>query len=269
MLTCAPIRQSGPSTTPAPIATPGSMLQRGPISAPASITTCGPIWAVGSTIAVAATTAVGWMPGLTAGTGWNSAATRAQPAAGLAVTSATDPAGTLARRSSGTSTAPARVSANAAAWRRCPTKLISLGPAVSSAANPVSRRSPDRQSQPAALATAAIVCGPVQAKKRGLPARAIRSIRRPQSCGADTTITFGAPNQHAGRKATWQLRSNFHVKPISGRYNRGKLSISVGSSMRRRFRAARTLEPSVAAVNRWLSAIGGFAGVSLATVIAP
>lgn len=121
-------------------------------------------------MASSATTAVRWMPGLTAGAGWNSIASRAQPDAGSAVTRATDPAGTPACSSAGTSTAPARVRASAAACRRCRAKLISLGPALSSAASPVSNSSPGGKAQPAASATAAIGCGPVRAKKRGLPA---------------------------------------------------------------------------------------------------
>ena len=219
------------------------------------------------------------MPGLTACAGWNSFATCAQPAGGSAVTSATVPAGTFACMSGPTSTAPARVRASAAAWRRCPTKLISLGPAVSSAASPVSRRSRRdtslwRMPHPAAAATAARGCGPVQAKKRGLPALIDRSIRhypltaRPLSRPLRSTKPAPCARRQRGRvtppppaSSAQALRlvlcllilngtDQFRRKPISWRYDRRGPSVSDGCSVRHHFQPGGNLEESADAVNR-------------------
>ena len=110
------------------------------------------------------------MPGRSGGTGWNSAATRAQAGYGSSVTIATAVAGTLAAMSGRTITAPARVVASASRYLRLSRKLTSSGPALCSGATPdsISRRGAATAS--AASTTAARLCGPVRAKKRGSPA---------------------------------------------------------------------------------------------------
>ncbi len=71
--TCEPIRLSAPITTPSPIETRGPIRQRGPISARAPITANGPISASAAMRAAGSTTAVGWMPGSSGGSGWKQA----------------------------------------------------------------------------------------------------------------------------------------------------------------------------------------------------
>src|SRR5664279_6214869 len=109
------MRQSWPTVTPLPITAQGPILQPGPISTPASITDSGPTSADGSINAFSAPTADGWIPGETGGTGWNSAATRAQPAYGSVVRIDTVAAGTRVCISGCTITAPADVCSSAAA----------------------------------------------------------------------------------------------------------------------------------------------------------
>src|SRR5271154_6855771 len=101
------MRQSRPTITPLPITAQGPIRQPGPISALVSITDSGPTSADGSTSAPSATIAEGWMPGEAGGAGWNSSATRAQPAYGSVVTIATAALGTRAAMWGCTITAPA------------------------------------------------------------------------------------------------------------------------------------------------------------------
>jgi hypothetical protein len=112
---CAPMRQSGPITTPEPMAAWGPIRQRAPTSAPASTSANGPTSAEGSTRARSWTDAVGCMPGARGASGWNRPATRAHPSYGFGVTIGTTPGGTRAIMSGWRITAPAEVASSAAA----------------------------------------------------------------------------------------------------------------------------------------------------------
>ena len=162
-------RQSGPITTPLPITAQEPIRQPEPISAPVSITDNGPTSVEGSTRAPSATIAAGWIPGETGGMGWNNAATRAQPSYGSLVTIGTVAAGTRARISGCTITAPANVCSSVDAYRVLSRKLTSFGPAVCSGATPSRSKSSSGAIPLAAFATAARWCGPLRVKKRGSP----------------------------------------------------------------------------------------------------
>src|SRR5271165_7689968 len=94
------------------------MRPRGPITAFSPITANGPISAVGSIRAVAATTADGWIPGVTGGNGWNNAATFAHATSGSEATIATAVSGTWLCMYGWTITAAARVASRSGRYLR-------------------------------------------------------------------------------------------------------------------------------------------------------
>ena len=114
------------------------MRPRGPIMTFSPITASGPTSAVGSIRAEAATTADGWMPGVTGGSGWNSAATLAQATSGSEATIATAVSGTLSFMSGWTMTAAAWVAASTGRYLRLfRQKVTSCPVAASSGAMPM------------------------------------------------------------------------------------------------------------------------------------